>query len=69
MFCSQKQTATLVRTWGRSVQALKAAGAVAFADLQAVEDTKYQHIQTGAQVLTFILSLFFCNTGFSGKFD
>lgn len=59
----------LIQTQGCSVWALRAAGAVAFADLQAVGDTKYQHIQTDAQVLTFISSLFFCNTGFSGKFD
>jgi len=60
---------TLVQTQGCSVRALQATAAVAFADLQAVRDTKHQNIQTGAQVLTFILSLFFCNMVFSGKFD
>lgn len=59
----------LIQTLGCSVKALQAAGAVAFADLQAVRDTKYQNIQTGAQVLTFLLSLFFCTMGFSGDLD
>lgn len=36
---------------------------------KAVRDTKYQNVQPGAQVLTFLLSLFFCTMGFSGKLD
>lgn len=47
----------LVQTLGCSVQALQATGAVAFADLQAVRDTKHQNIQPRAQVLKFLISV------------
>lgn len=43
----------LIQTLGCFVQALQATGAVAFAYLQAVRDTKYQNIQPSAQFLIF----------------